>query len=82
VLAALVAVVADILSITIAIDRHDALSTTMAVIAIGASILAVILGLIAVFTGRGRVSGVAGILIGIVANPLVLIAVLEFFARV
>lgn len=43
-----------------------------AVAAVGTSILAVVFGVVAIATRRGRAWGVAGLVLGVVADPLVL----------
>jgi hypothetical protein len=80
VLLAIVAWVADGLAVGIAAGRNDQLSTGFVIASICASILAVGGGLFAFLTGRGRLFGMVGTVLGVLANPFVLIAVLEFFA--
>lgn len=50
----------------------------LAVGAIGASILSVLIGLAALVTGRGRLVGSLAVLLGLAANPWLLLRVLEF----
>jgi hypothetical protein len=49
-------------------------------IALAGSTLAALAGLVALFTGRGRLAGVLGLLLGLAANPWVLSRVLEYAA--
>ena len=49
-------------------------------IAMGTSIVAVAMGVAAVITGRGRLPGFLGALLGLVANPWLLSRVLEYAA--
>jgi len=58
----------------IALDASDlrAAAWLVAFLAIGTSALAVIVGVLAAASGRGRATGVAGIVLGVVANPLLL----------
>jgi CHASE2 domain-containing sensor protein len=78
---AILAWVADGLAVGIATGRNDQLSTSFVIGSICASILALGGGLFAFLTGRGRLFGIVGAVLGTLANPFVLIAVLEFFAR-
>lgn len=60
---------------------HDAqASTVLAWIAIACSPVAVILGIVAVVLGRGRVPGVLGALVGLFANPWILLQTLTLVA--
>jgi predicted ABC-type sugar transport system permease subunit len=52
----------------------------LAIAAIAASILSVLIGLAALVTGRGRVSGALAAAIAVLANPWVLLHVLDFFS--
>jgi hypothetical protein len=49
-------------------------------IALAGSALAVLAGIVALLTGRGRLTGFLGVLLGLVANPWVLGLVLEYAA--
>jgi hypothetical protein len=49
-------------------------------IALAGSVLAAVAGLAALFTGRGRLAGFLGLLLGLAANPWVLGRVLEYAA--
>ena len=55
------------------------LATIVAYGAIGLSVLAVVGGVLAVILGWGRRWGVIAVIVGVVANPLVLLVVLRFF---
>lgn len=54
------------------------LATVVAYGAIGLSVLAVIGGVLAAILGWGRRWGVVAIIVGVVANPLVMLAALRF----
>ena len=49
-------------------------------IALGGSAVASFAGLVALFTGRGRLAGFLGLLLGLASNPWVLSRVLEYAA--
>ena len=51
-----------------------------AVVAIGGSILSVLVSLGAMVTGRGRALGAAALPLAVLANPWILLHVLEFFS--
>ncbi len=57
-------------------QHHSELATTLAWVAIGCSIAAFLGGMLAAVFNRGRVSGVVAALVGIFANPWVLLQVL------
>jgi uncharacterized membrane protein YcjF (UPF0283 family) len=65
--------------IVIATAGDYRLATIVAYGAIGLSVLAVIGGVLAVILGWGRRWGVIAVIVGVVANPLVLLVVLRFF---
>ena len=50
-------------------------------IALGGSALAVVAGLVALLTGRGRLTGFLGLLLGLAANPWLLGQLLDYVAR-
>jgi hypothetical protein len=81
VLLATIAAVADGFAVGFAADRNDELSSGFVVLALCASILAIAAGVLAFFARRGRMFGIGGAALGLFANPFVLVAVLEFFAR-
>ena len=49
-------------------------------IALGGSALAALAGLVALLTGRGRLTGFLGLLLGLAANPWLLSQLLEYLA--
>lgn len=53
---------------------HWELGAQLAWVAIALSVVAIIVGLVAVILNRGRRWGVAAMVLGVVANPLVLVA--------
>jgi hypothetical protein len=81
VLLAVIAAVADGFAVGSAVGRNDQLSSAFVVVALFASILAIAAGVFALVTHRGRLLGVLGASLGLLANPFVLVAVLGFFAR-
>jgi hypothetical protein len=81
VLLAGIAAVADGFAVAIAADRNAELADVFVVVAFCSSILAVAGGVFAFVTRRGRRLGIVGAVLGVLANPFVLVAVLEFFAR-
>lgn len=66
--------------IQIAARGDFALSTGLAYAAIGLSIAAVVLGVVAIFGRFARGAGVVGVLVAVLGNPLVLIYVLNFLS--
>ena len=48
--------------------------------AIGASILSILIALVAMITGRGRAVGALALVIAVLANPWILLRVLELFS--
>lgn len=77
---AVAGVVAEGVGIGVASDGDDLSGTVLAFAAIGLTATAVVLGFLAIMLGRGRVPGVVGAVLGIVANPLLLVLVLGLFA--
>jgi uncharacterized membrane protein YcjF (UPF0283 family) len=71
-MAALVTIVLVIVGITDAIRGGYAASTSLAYVATGVSIVAVLGGLGAILLDRGRGWGAVAIVLGLVANPLLL----------
>ncbi len=63
--------------VTVATNGVFPVATLLAYAAIGFSVLAVIGGLAAMITGRGRFWGVAAILLGLVGNPVLLLSLLR-----
>jgi hypothetical protein len=74
---AVVTVVGVIVGITLATSDLYVAATFTAWVAIVASGLAVVLGLIALIRRFSRGFAVAGIILGVIANPLVLTAALD-----
>ena len=77
-LLAVLTVAALVSGIVIATALDYRLATTLSYAAIGLSVLAVIGGVAAVILDLGRRWGIAAVILGIVANPLVLLVVLRF----
>jgi hypothetical protein len=74
--AVLIALIA-IAALTAAIVERTPLFTW---IALGASVVAAVAGLIALLTGRGRLAGLIALVLGALANPWVLTQLLEWGA--
>jgi hypothetical protein len=64
--------------ISSAMSGNYALATTLAYAATGLSVLAVLGGVMAVFTGRGRGLGLLAIVLGILASPPLLTDILRW----
>lgn len=77
---ALVTIGVHIAAIVVASGGDFATGTLLGYLAIGASALAVVAGLVAAILGRGRAWGIAAVVVAVVANPLVLLAVLRFLS--
>ena len=54
--------------------------TLLAYVATGISAVAVVAGIVAAILGRGRAWGIAAALVAVLANPLVLLAILRFLS--
>lgn len=65
-------------AIIIATGGDYGLSTTLAYGAIGSSVLAVLAGLVAAILGFGRRWGVIALVVGVLADPVVLLGILRF----
>ena len=55
-------------------------STVLAITAIGLSVVAIVVGIVAAILDRGRRVGVVAAIVGLVANPLVVLVTLQFFS--
>lgn len=77
---ALGGVVAEAAGIGVASAGDDLLATVLAVIAIALTALGAVLGVVAIFLRRGRLSGAAAAVLGILGNPLLLVLVLGALA--
>jgi hypothetical protein len=82
--AALLAVMAAAALIGAIVERSRGSSVVEVLtwIALGASALAVLAGLVAMLTGRGRLLGFVGAVLGALANPWLLTRLLEWAALV
>lgn len=78
VVVALVAAALLAAGIAAAVDGDYARSIVIGYVAVAFSAFAIVLGAIAVITGRGRGWGAAGAVLGVLANPLVLQWSLEY----
>lgn|GEM_PF-2311722 len=67
-------------AIVVASTGDFPLGTTLGYVAIGVSVLAVVVGVVAAILGRGRTWGIAATILAIAANPFVLLAVLTFLS--
>ena len=81
VVAAIVTVLVEASAIEIATRAQFGLATGLAITSIATSVFAVLAGVVAAVTGRGRYTGIAGAVVGLVANPLVLVVVLDALTR-
>jgi hypothetical protein len=68
----LLTVVGLIAGLVLVIGDQFESATIAAVAAVGSSVLAILLGVVAIVARRGRGWGVAGLVLGVVADPLVL----------
>ncbi len=73
-------VAATVAAIVIASSGDYGLGTITAYGAIALSVLAVLAGVVSVVLGFGRRWGVLAVLLGVLANPLVLLVILRFFS--
>jgi hypothetical protein len=73
---ALVTAVAHGVAVAVASGGELQAATALAVVAISLSVLAVVGGLVALVAGFGRRAGLAAIVVGVLANPVVLLALL------
>lgn len=69
---ALATIVCVIVGVELANALHAIEAAVVAVLGVATSLAAVVLGVIALVRGRGRLLGIAGIVLGILVNPLVL----------
>ena len=77
---AIVTVVLLIIGVDVALRGDYAASRGIAYSTIGTSLVGVIIGIIAVLARRGRVWGIIGIVVCVLANPYVLTTVLGWFS--
>ena len=75
---ALVAATVQVVAIVGATAQDFELGIVLAFLAVILAVAAVGVGIAAVVVKRGRHAGIAGILLGMLANPLVLLAILRF----
>jgi hypothetical protein len=76
---AVATIVVHIVGIVVASGGDWEAGTALGYVAIGTSILGFAVGVVAVVLGRGRVLGVVAVVLSILANPFVLLQVLNFF---
>lgn len=67
-------------AIAVATDGDFPLGTLLGYIAIGVSVLAVVVGVLAAIIGRGRAWGIGAAVVAVLANPVVLLIVLRFLS--
>jgi hypothetical protein len=77
---AILTVVAHVVAVATASAGAWATGTAFGYVAIGLSVLAVCGGIVAIILKRGRGVGIAAIVIGVLANPWIVLVVLRFFA--
>ena len=63
--------------VTVALTGDYAVATLLARLAIGCSIAAIAIGIVSMVLGRGRRLGIAGCVLGVLANPLIAVVVLR-----
>ncbi len=63
----------DIAAYVAALDDVHAVASALVFVALGASVVAVVLGILAIVLRAGRWWGVAGLVLGVVANPLLMV---------
>ena len=76
---AVVAGVVQVVAIVGASAGDFELGIVLGYLAVGLAVAAVLVGIAAIIVRRGRRAGIVGILLGMLANPLVLLAILQFF---
>jgi uncharacterized membrane protein YhaH (DUF805 family) len=76
---AVVAGVVQVVAIVGASAGDFELGIVLGYLSVGLAVVAVLVGIMAIIVRRGRRTGVVGILLGMLANPLVLLAILQFF---
>ena len=74
---AVVCAALTVAGVTVATSGMFPVATLLAYAAIGFSVVAVVGGLAAMITGRGRFWGVGAILLGLVGNPVLLLSLLR-----
>jgi len=67
-------------AVAAAVEGDEGRATSLAWIAIIGSVITALMGAVALFGGFGRVWGFVAILVSLVANPVTLRLILEFFA--
>lgn len=72
-----IALVMQVIAIVVASANDFATGTVLGYLAIALAVVGVAGGIVAVVTHRGRRAGVVGIVIGVVANPLIVLGVLR-----
>ena len=77
---ALAAVGVHISAIVIATAGDFPTGTVLGYVAIGLSVLAVVVGVVAAILGRGRVWAIVAASVGLLANPFLLLVVLRFLS--
>ena len=78
--AALLTIVAHAVAVATASASAWSTGTVLGYIAIGLSVLAVLGGIAAIILNRGRRLGIIAIVMGVLANPWVLLEILRLFA--
>ncbi len=66
-------------SITLSAELRYALATDLAYVAIALSVAAAVVGLVSIFGRWGRPAGIAGLIVAVLGNPLVLLYGLNYF---
>lgn len=78
---ALVCGAIGIVGVAVASSGDYAFGTVLAQLAIGGTLVAFVLGVLAIILRRGRGWGVAALAVSFIANPLAQIQIFDFFGR-
>ena len=78
--AAMLTAVLHLLAVMIASNGAYQVATVLGFVAIGSSVVSVGAGIVAIVLDRGRRLGIAAAVLGLVANPVVLLWILQFLS--
>lgn len=76
--ASILSVVSSAAGIVIATNGEYPVATALAYLAIGLSVVGIVAGVLAIVLDRGRRAGVGAAVLGLLANPYLLLVALEF----
>ena len=77
--AAVIAGVLQAVAIVVATGGDYFASTVLAYLSIGLAVLGVVVGVVAIVLHRGRRLGIVAVVVGVIANPFVLLTLLRLF---